>query len=39
MEINHLVNFIIGKKSDSVKDHGHDQLPEFGIGKDHDKVY
>ena len=39
MEINHLVNFIIGKKSDSVKDHGHDQLPMFGVGKDHDKVY
>ena len=39
MEINHLVNYIIGKKSDSVKDHGHDQFPMFGVGSAHDKVF
>jgi len=38
-EISHLVNYIIGKKSDSVKDHGHDQFPMFGIGKDKDKLF
>jgi ATP-dependent DNA helicase RecQ len=38
-EISHLVNFIIGKKSDSVKDHGHDAFPFFGIGKDKDKLF
>ncbi|MEN9739490.1 MAG: helicase RecQ [Bacteroidota bacterium] len=38
-DINHLVNFVIGKKSDSIKDHGHDQLPFFGIGKDKDKLF
>lgn len=39
MPISHVVNFIIGKKSDSVKDHGHDKLPMFGVGKDKDKVF
>jgi ATP-dependent DNA helicase RecQ len=39
MPISHVVNFIIGKKSDSVKDHGHDKLPLFGVGKDKDKVF
>jgi ATP-dependent DNA helicase RecQ len=38
-EISHLVNYIIGKKSDSVKDHGHDAFPFFGIGKDKDKLF
>ncbi len=38
-EISHLVNYIIGKKSDSVKDHGHDTFPFFGVGKDKDKLF
>jgi len=38
-EISHLVNYIIGKKSDSVKDHGHDAFPFFGVGKDKDKLF
>ena len=38
-EISHLVNYIIGKKSDSVKDHGHDAFAFFGIGKDKDKLF
>lgn len=39
MDINHLVNFIIGKRSDSIKDHDHDKLPMFGIGKEKEKVF
>lgn len=39
IDINHLVNYIIGKRSDSIKDHGHDKLPMFGIGKDKEKVF
>lgn len=35
----HVVNFIIGKKIDSIKDYQHDKLPMFGAGKDHDKVF
>lgn len=38
-DMSHLVNFVIGKKSDSIKDHGHDQLPLFGNGKDKDKLF
>jgi ATP-dependent DNA helicase RecQ len=38
-EISHLVNYILGKKSDSVKDHGHDTFPFFGVGKDKDKLF
>ncbi len=38
-DISHLVNYIIGKKSDSIKDHGHDAFPMFGIGKEKDKVF
>lgn len=38
-EISHLVNYILGKKSDSVKDHGHDAFPFFGVGKDKDKLF
>ena len=39
VDLTHLVNYIIGKKSDSVKDHGHDKLAFFGVGKDKDKVF
>jgi ATP-dependent DNA helicase RecQ len=38
-ELTHLVNYIIGKKSDSIKDHGHDSYPFFAAGKDNDKVF
>lgn len=37
--LTHLVNYIIGKRSDSVKDYGHDLLPAFGFGKDKDKLF
>ncbi|MES2618174.1 MAG: DNA helicase RecQ [Bacteroidota bacterium] len=39
IELSHVVNFVIGKKTDAVKDHGHDKLPMFGCGKDKDKVF
>jgi ATP-dependent DNA helicase RecQ len=39
MTFTHFVNYIIGKKIDTIKDHGHDKLPLFGIGKDKDKVF
>ncbi len=31
-EINHIVNFVLGKKNQHIKSYGHDQLPGFGIG-------
>ena len=31
-EINHIVNFILGKKNQHIKSYGHDQLPGFGSG-------
>ena len=31
-EINHIVNFILGKKNQHIKSCGHDQLPGFGSG-------
>jgi ATP-dependent DNA helicase RecQ len=37
--LNHIVNFLCGKKIDSIKDYGHDLLPEFGIGKEREKVF
>ncbi len=37
--MNHLVNFLVGKNIDSIKDYGHDKLPNFGIGKEKDKVF
>ncbi len=35
----HVVNFLIGKRIDSIKDYQHDALPLFGIGKEKDKVF
>lgn len=35
----HIVNFVIGKKIDSIKDYRHDKLPMFGCGKEKDKVF
>ena len=31
-QINHIVNFILGKKNQHIKSYGHDQLPGFGSG-------
>ena len=31
-EINHIVNFVLGKKNQHIKSYGHDQLPGFGTG-------
>jgi len=35
----HIVNFIIGKRIDSIKDYKHDEMPLFACGKDKDKVF
>ncbi|MBL7811087.1 MAG: DNA helicase RecQ [Bacteroidetes bacterium] len=35
----HIVNFVVGKKIDSIKDYQHDKLPKFACGKDRDKVF
>lgn len=37
--LSHIVNFVIGKKADNIKDYKHDLLPMFGCGKDRDKVF
>jgi len=37
--ISHLVNFLIGKRTDSIKDHAHDKMPNFGVGKDKEKMF
>ncbi len=39
IDLSHLVNYVIGKKTDTVKDHGHEKFPFFGAGKDKDKVF
>jgi ATP-dependent DNA helicase RecQ len=37
--MSHLVNFFVGKRSDSVRDYGHDLLSTFGFGKDKDSLF
>lgn len=38
--LNHIVNFIIGNKSDAqIKDYHHETYPTFGRGKDQDKLF
>lgn len=37
--MNHVVNFLCGQKNDSIKDYGHDQLKDFGIGREKDKMF
>lgn len=38
--LNHIVNFIIGNKNDSViKSYNHEQHPLFGMGKEKDKLF
>jgi ATP-dependent DNA helicase RecQ len=37
--MNHVVNFLCGKKIDSIKDYGHDQHKDFGIGREKDKMF
>ncbi len=32
--MSHVVNFCVGKRSDSVRDYGHDLLSTFGFGKE-----
>ncbi|NQW43767.1 MAG: DNA helicase RecQ [Bacteroidetes bacterium] len=39
IDLSHVVNYIIGKKTDAVKDHGHEKFLYFGVGKDHDKIF
>ena len=31
---NHLIDVLLGKVTDKVREHGHDALPTFGVGKD-----
>ncbi|MBC7426402.1 MAG: DNA helicase RecQ [Bacteroidia bacterium] len=38
-DLTHLVNIITGKKTDQVKDHGHDKFALFGCGKEKDKIF
>lgn len=38
-EISHIVNFAIGKKTDSIQDYGHFTDPKFGFGKEKDKLF
>ncbi|WP_289043970.1 DNA helicase RecQ [uncultured Aliiroseovarius sp.] len=33
----HLIDILRGTMTDRIRDRGHDQLPTFGVGKDHDK--
>lgn len=33
----HLTDILTGSLTDKVRERGHDQLPTFGLGKDHDK--
>jgi ATP-dependent DNA helicase RecQ len=35
--VGHLTDILTGTLTDKVRDRGHDRLPTFGIGKDHDK--
>jgi ATP-dependent DNA helicase RecQ len=37
--MNHLVNFFVGKRIDSIRDYGHDLLVDFGFGKEKDKLF
>lgn len=37
--VHHLVNFAVGKKSDSIKDYGHNKAKDFGYGKDKDNLF
>lgn len=37
--MNHLVNYFVGKRIDSIRDYGHDLLADFGFGKDKDKLF
>ncbi len=38
-EISHIVNVLLGKKSQDVRDYGHDKVSMFGIGKGHDEHF
>jgi ATP-dependent DNA helicase RecQ len=33
----HLIDVLLGNATDKVRQHGHDDLPTFGVGKDHSK--
>lgn len=37
--VHHIVNFAVGKRSDTIKDYGHDKDPKFGFGKEKDALY
>jgi ATP-dependent DNA helicase RecQ len=37
--ISHVTDFMIGKKSDSIKDYQHEKLPYFACGKEKDKLF
>jgi ATP-dependent DNA helicase RecQ len=37
--LTHIVNFIMGKNIDSIKDYNHNKLPLYGVGKEKDKVF
>ena len=37
--MSHVVNFCVGKRSDSVRDYGHDLLSTFGFGKEKESLF
>ncbi len=37
--MSHVVNFCVGKRSDRVRDYGHDLLSTFGFGKEKDSLF
>ncbi|MCL2005418.1 MAG: DNA helicase RecQ [Planctomycetaceae bacterium] len=35
----HITDILLGEKTEKVLERGHDRLPTFGVGKEHNKVY
>ena len=35
----HIVDILVGANTEKIRERKHDQLPTFGVGKEHDKVY
>lgn len=35
----HIVDILIGANTERIRQHQHDQLPTYGVGKDHEKSY
>ena len=35
----HIVDILVGANTEKIRERGHDQLPTYGVGKEHDKRY